>query len=224
MTSHLIGRVPIEVVSLSTVVNNRRLLSPFPGGRMRVIGFALLSMSVAVTGLGAQGHSHVSRVTAELEGVHEVPAVLSPAAEGAFTATIDDKAETIHYELEFAGLQSPITQSHIHIAQEDVNGAIVIWLCQTPQAPDTVNPNTQRCPSDGTITGTIVPSDVRTVATQGLPATLSASEKFARVVAAIREGVAYANIHTVQSPGGEIRGQIQVKSGKHDNDDHGDHD
>jgi hypothetical protein len=32
----------------------------------------------------------------------------------------------------------------------------------------------------------------------------------AAVVAAIRAGVAYANVHTTLSPGGEIRGQIRV--------------
>jgi hypothetical protein len=48
---------------------------------------------------------------------------------------------------------------------------------------------------------------------------LSASQRFARVVTAIRDGVAYANVHTQQSPTGEIRGQIQVKSGKHGDDD-----
>lgn len=184
---------------------------------MRAIGFALLSMSVAVTGLTAQGHSH-ARVSAELEGEHEVPSVLSPAAEGHFTATIDDKAEMIHYELRFTGLQSPITQSHIHIAQPDVNGGIVIWLCQTAAAADPVNPATQQCPASGTISGTIVPSDIRTVATQGLPAALPAAQKFDRVVDAIRSGNAYANIHTVQSPGGEIRGQIKVKNGENNGD------
>jgi hypothetical protein len=186
---------------------------------MRQIGVALLSVAVAVTAVSAQGHGH-SRVSAELEGENEVPVVLSPAAEGRFTATIDDKAEMIQYELRFTGLEAPVTQSHIHIAQPDVNGAIVIWLCQTAAAPDPVNTATQQCPvNGGTISGTIVPSDVRTVAVQGLAATISAAEKFDRVVAAIRAGNAYANVHTVQSPGGEIRGQLVVKGGDHGNGD-----
>jgi hypothetical protein len=31
---------------------------------------------------------------------------------------------------------------------------------------------------------------------------------FAEIAAAIREGVAYANVHTSKWPGGEIRGQL----------------
>jgi CHRD domain len=34
--------------------------------------------------------------------------------------------------------------------------------------------------------------------------------ELAEVLAAIRAGVAYANVHTTLSPGGEIRGQIRV--------------
>jgi hypothetical protein len=187
---------------------------------MRAFGLAILAASLVATGVGAQKHSNVSHVSAALEGHHEVPAVLSPNAEGTFTAVIDDDAQMIHYALTFTGLQSPVTQSHIHIAQPDVNGGIVVWFCQTAAAPDPVNSATQQCPvNGGTISGTIVPSDVRVQATQGLPAALSPSEKFNRVVAAIRSGVAYANVHTVQSPGGEIRGQIQVGGGhKGDND------
>jgi hypothetical protein len=40
------------------------------------------------------------------------------------------------------------------------------------------------------------------------------------VIAAIRAGVAYANVHTLISPGGEIRGQIRTdRRHHHDRDD-----
>ena len=40
------------------------------------------------------------------------------------------------------------------------------------------------------------------------------------VIAAMRSGVAYANVHTTISPGGEIRGQVNG-SGRDDERDHG---
>lgn len=179
---------------------------------MRAFGLMILAVTVAAAGLSAQGHSHERKASASLEPGQEVPIVISPAAAGKFTAVIDAEGQTIEYRLTFSGLQASATQSHIHIAQPDVNGGIVVWLCQTAAAPDPVNSNTQQCPvSGGTITGTIMPSDVRAAATQGIAATLSASQKFDRLVSAIRDGNAYANVHTAQSPGGEIRGQLSIK-------------
>jgi hypothetical protein len=188
---------------------------------MRSLALTAVTIGFAIAGLAAQGHNHTSRASAELDSTQETPAVISPSAAGTFTAVIDDNAQTIQYQLRFDGLEAPVTQSHIHIAQPDVSGSIVVWLCQTAAAPDPVNTQTQQCPvNGGTITGTIVPSDVRTVAAQGFASTLSASDKFDRLVTAIRSGNAYANVHTSQSPAGEIRGQIKVK----DRGDHGDHD
>lgn len=188
---------------------------------MRTFGLAVLAVSAIVSGLSAQGHSHERRASAELAPGQEVPIVVSPAASGLLSAVIDDDSRTIEYRLTFSGLQALATQSHIHIAQPSVNGAIVVWLCQTPASPDTVNPNTQQCPvNGGTISGTILPSDVRAVATQGIAPALSANEKFDRVVAAIRSGNAYANVHTAQSPGGEIRGQIEITGRQNREHDH----
>mgnify|MGYP006389280705 CR=1 FL=1 len=41
------------------------------------------------------------------------------------------------------------------------------------------------------------------------------------LVAAMRAGVTYVNVHTTQFPGGEIRGQLRAKHGGHG---HGDDD
>jgi len=180
---------------------------------MRAFGLAVLTAAFTVAGLVAQGRN-ATRVSAGLEPNQEVPVVLSPQASGVFNAVINDDTQTIEYELSFSGLQANTTQSHIHVAQASVNGAIVVWLCQTAAAPDLVNPQTQQCPlQGGTITGTIVATDIRAAATQGLSATLSPSDRFDRFVAALRAGEAYANVHSAQSPGGEIRGQIRVGGG-----------
>jgi CHRD domain len=133
-----------------------------------------------------------------------VPSV-STAASGRFRAVIDDANGLVHYELTFAGLESPVRMAHIHLAQRGVNGGIVLWLCQTvapfvAPAPR-VSPT---CPQTGTVTGTLSATDVITQTTQGI-----AAGEIAEVIAAIRAGVAYVNVHTDGSPGGEIRGQLK---------------
>jgi hypothetical protein len=97
-----------------------------------------------------------------------------------------------------------VTQAHIHVAQRGVNGSIVIWLCGTTTNPGPAG--TQTCPQSGTITGTITAGDV--VAASMTSQQLEAGE-LDEVIAAIRARVAYANVHTDLSPGGEIRGQIR---------------
>jgi len=140
------------------------------------------------------------RLSAFLVGDNETPVVSTPAR-GTFFARIDDASETIEYRLTFDDLQAPVTQAHIHVGQPNVAGGIVVWLCGTMTNPGPMG--TQQCPQSGTITGTIVPGDIQNVPAQGF-----AVNEFDELVAAIRKGFAYANVHTAQSPSGEIRGQI----------------
>ena len=97
-------------------------------------------------------------------------------------------------------------QAHIHVAQRGVNGSIVIWLCGTATNPGPEG--IQTCPQDGTITEMVTAADV--VAGSMTSHQLGAGE-LAEVIAAIRAGVAYTNVHTSPlSPGGEIRSQIKA--------------
>jgi hypothetical protein len=165
-----------------------------------------VSSVMAQDGPQASSFGRVIHVSAHLQPSHEVPAVSSPA-EGTFTAKIDLNAQDITYELTFSGLQAPVTQSHIHFAQPNVNGGIMVWLCGTASNPGPAG--TQTCPQSGTITGVIHASDIQTLTTQGI-----ATGEFNELVAAIRAGLAYANVHSTQSPGGEIRGQIRATVGR----------
>jgi hypothetical protein len=54
------------------------------------------------------------------------------------------------------------------------------------------------------VTGTITPANILGPAGQGI-----AAGEFDEFIAAMRAGVTYANVHTAQFPGGEIRGQIE---------------
>ena len=61
------------------------------------------------------------------------------------------------------------------------------------------------CPAttSGTVTGTITAANVTGPTTQGI-----AAGDLTSALEALREGNAYANMHTTNIPGGEIRGQV----------------
>ena len=135
---------------------------------------------------------------------------ISSAATGRFHAEIDDRGDSIRYELSYSGLESPVTQAHIHFGQRHTVGGIVVWLCQTAgtPAPAAVAAVTPICPQEGTVTGTIEPGQVLTVTGQGINA-----GEFEELVGAIRAGATYANVHTQVNPPGEIRGQLRPGRG-----------
>jgi len=145
------------------------------------------------------------QIGALLTGYEESPSV-STTGRGEFTATIDPDGDTILYTETYSGLQGLVTQSHIHVGQLGVNGSIVIFLCQTAANPDPTGLAPQ-CPQEGTVSGTITVANV--IAGNTASQQLAAGD-LAAVVAAIRAGAAYANVHTNPSPGGEIRGQIRT--------------
>ncbi|MBX9403298.1 CHRD domain-containing protein [Lysobacter sp. BMK333-48F3] len=137
---------------------------------------------------------------AVLEGSQEIPLV-STAGGGGFRARLDGGA--IHYELSYAGLEGDVTQAHIHVGQRGVNGGVAVWLCSNLASPPTPA-GVQPCPAaPARITGTILPADVVGPAGQGI-----AAGEFEELVRALRDGNAYANVHTSKFPGGEVRSQL----------------
>jgi hypothetical protein len=144
---------------------------------------------------------------ATLRGFEEVPAI-STAGSGTFRGKIDDDETSIEYELSYSDLEGgSVLFAHIHLGQRSVNGGVIVFLCSNVPVPVT----TPACPTpSGTVTGTVTANDVIGPAGQGITA-----GEFAELLNAIREGVAYANVHTgsvsppTGFPGGEIRGQIK---------------
>ena len=177
-----------------------------------------LSVLVAVSAaaLAASTAARSEDIRARLTGFQEVPSV-STVAKAEFEGTISRDDKFIDWEMTFDGLQAPIQQSHIHVAQRSVNGGIMIWLCGTGTTqPLAGPPGTQTCPQSGTIRGTISAANVTPAATA--TAQQIAAGELNEVIAAIRAGVAYVNIHTVVSPGGEIRGQLRASRREGDRD------
>jgi hypothetical protein len=148
---------------------------------------------------------------ANLIGLNEVPSV-STTAEGQFYAIVNKEGTALTYWLTFSGLTGAAAQAHIHIGQHHVNGGITLWLCQgTVRPPATVPPNvpleTPECDAPQPIVATVGPDDLVGPAGQGIVGVTA--EEFAEVLAAMRAGVAYANVHSATFGPGEIRGQIR---------------
>ena len=130
---------------------------------------------------------------------------VSTTGRGSFSARVRD--DRIEYRLSYEALEgTPTTQAHIHFGQKHTVGGVSAFLCggNKPPCPPTATP-------PGGITGTITAADVVGPAAQGIEPT-----NIAELIAAMRAGVTYVNVHTGKWPGGEIRGQLD---GRGDDDD-----
>lgn len=167
-----------------------------------MVGFAALGVGVTSATADDDDGDREDRLRARLVGVQEVPSVSTPAR-GRFKAVIDEDAGVITYTLSYSDLQAPVQQAHIHFGQRHTNGGISAFLCTNlGNGPA----GTQACPNaPAEISGAITSADVVGPAGQGI-----AAGEFAELVAALRSGAAYANVHTNTFPGGEIRGQIHA--------------
>lgn len=153
----------------------------------------------------ARGNAHLHT---NLTGFEEVAQAISTTGHGSFKMTIAKDELSFDYTLTFAELEGTVTQSHIHFGQPAIAGGIMIWLCQTTTNPAPANAGVvPTCPAPGgTVTGTIDKTNVIGPAAQGID-----PGQFAEVIAAIKHGFAYANVHSSKYPSGEIRGQIGHK-------------
>jgi hypothetical protein len=139
-----------------------------------------------------------------LTGYEETPMTISSTGSADFRARIDRFDDAIHYRLSYRDLESTVTQAHIHFGARATTGGISVWLCANNPPITGAPPGTQPCPPQpATISGTIGPEDVMGPTGQGIEV-----GAFDELVDAIRAGVTYANIHTVNRPGGEIRAQL----------------
>jgi len=108
-------------------------------------------------------------------------------------------SDTLAVSLSFSGLTSPTTippgvpgAAHIHFGLPGVEGPILFPFLNFPTGV-----------TSGTFSTTLT-------ATNLLPDPSAGINTFAEAVAAIQSGDTYFNIHTVNFPGGEIRGQLST--------------
>jgi hypothetical protein len=130
---------------------------------------------------------------------------VSTTGAGSFEAKLTDDG-SLHYVLSYSGLEGNVLQAHVHFGKTALNGGISYFLCTNLNAA-----TDDDCPQSGTVEGDIEAADVIGPTAQGIEV-----GNFAEIVAAMRVGHTYANVHTSKWPGGEIRAQINDKGESRD--------
>lgn len=172
----------------------------------RVVRAAALGFVVLLIGVGAiavSGADARNFRASPLSGYDENPDI-STGARGSFTARLLNNGTTLRYTLRFEGLEGgAITQSHIHFGKRAVNGGVSIFLCGTPGSSGPAG--TPTCPQSGTVTRDVTAAEVVGPSVQGIE-----PREFDEIIAAMRAGHAYVNVHSTRWPTGEIRAQIKT--------------
>jgi hypothetical protein len=140
--------------------------------------------------------------TAALKGSNENPPVASPGT-GTATVTWNTITNEMTVNVNFSGLTTPTTASHIHCcATPPGNAGVATTVPTFPGFPLGVTAGSYSRTFNMTDPASYNPGFV---ATHG--GTAASAE--AALFAGIQAGQAYLNIHTTMFPGGEIRGILQ---------------
>jgi hypothetical protein len=150
-----------------------------------------------------------------------VPGGPTPAdsnAQGQAILQIATDSLSFDYKLIASNIEN-ITQAHIHCGQFGTNGPIIVWLYPGPTATMALAGGAGR--HDGVLAeGTVVSGAALHVRTAAPSAACPGGvATFADVLAQIRAGNTYVNVHTSDGvappntgpgdfPGGEVRGQL----------------
>lgn len=149
----------------------------------------LAGVTLAGTGVAAArgGNGDDRNFRAHLSGDEEVPPV-DTDAQGQATFQLDRAGEGMDYRLIVANIED-VVAAHVHCAPPGANGPVGVTLFS---GGPTGEPGVL---AEGTVTG---PDDGNGCGWETL----------ADTVEAMRNGDTYVNVHTVEHPPGEIRGQI----------------
>ena len=155
--------------------------------------FALLGATV----VAADGGIFSRVFFSNLRGENEVPAVETDGR-GFATVFINRQETAIHFDLRTRNLNE-IIQAHIHCGAEGVNGPVIAFL---------FGPATPPVTQDGLLSrGTITDANViRRLPSAECPGGIA---NIGELIAKIKSGDAYVNVHTSANPGGEIRDQLE---------------
>ncbi|MFA7061287.1 MAG: CHRD domain-containing protein [Pedobacter sp.] len=154
--------------------------------KLQLLLFVVLATMLTVS----VGFANEKNFKADLSGNDEVPGVNTPAkGEAKFSLSNDGKV--LSYTLVVRDIENP-TVAHIHIGKSGNNGQPVANIFNGPKR-------------EGKVRGNISQSSLTAKDLQGAFKGKSIKE----LVALIKSGDAYVNVHTDAYPDGEIRGQIK---------------
>src|SRR5439155_27246034 len=154
---------------------------------LRLSGLLALCLALAMLVVCLPSVAYSDRdnreIGATLTGFHENEAAVFTDGHGTIRLKLSDTA--IDYELRYADLTGNPLFAHIHLGERHVNGGVIAFLCGGGSKP--------ACPpaTSGTVTGTILASDIIGPTNQGV-----AAGNLAGALRAIRDGAVYANVHT----------------------------
>jgi len=138
-----------------------------------------------------------------LAGANEVPPVASPGT-GLATVVLDPTAQTMQINATFSGLTSNDVAAHIHCcAPLGTNAGVATTVPAFPGFPLGVTSGSYSSVVFDLTQPTIYNPAFVTLEGGTIPLAEAA------LIAGIQNGTTYLNIHTVNFPGGEIRGQLE---------------
>jgi CHRD domain-containing protein len=164
-------------------------------------------LAAATIGMLVSG-ANADEFHARFSGFNEVGALNAESGailsngRGTLDLNLDKKAQTLAFKLTYSNLSAQVTQAHIHFGKVHVPGGVIVFFCSNlGNGP----PGTQTCPATGgTVTGTIIAANVVGPAAQNV-----SPGDFDALADAIASDTAYANIHTLKFPAGEIRAEVR---------------
>jgi hypothetical protein len=181
-------------------------------GRLALRGLVLVTV-IAMLGVGSYaiaGGGSKNFKGSPLNSWEENPDNSTPAT-GSFKARLSNDGTSLTYELRYVGLEGgPAAQAHVHLGKRAVNGGVSFFLCGGGGKPPCQPGQT----AEAVVIGMVTAADVIGPTGQGIP-----PGAFAEIVAAMRMGRTYVNVHNAQFPGGEIRAQINDRGGDDGDDD-----
>lgn len=162
----------------------------------RTLSAALAVAAAALVACGSGTKAPSGHFTAQLNGANEKPSPISTSGAGTADMTLDPTGTSVTWTITATGLTGNATNAHIHIGDPTVAGPVIVDFKAISPPP---------AGTSTTFSGTFTQTNIKNPTSPPLATPIATMDQ---LIAAIRAGNAYFNIHTATNPGGEIRGQL----------------